>query len=206
LYDQDSGDVVVFPFAVVEYDLLSQISDPPHTEDFRYDPSTIRFIKRLDGKQKRELLDKILFDSVKSIFEVPIYTDLGFYVLHGSGPRSLGSVRPTRIIRVIYERGEGEKWRYRLDFEDGTGDTYWLSVTDLTWRYFCDVNCQMNISFEEITSNLARVLRSTGVYLRIGLARGWEKFPDRCFLQVTGVYTFPDYAGGKVFSDFIQKE
>lgn len=28
------------------------------------------------------------------------------------------------------------------------------------------------------------------IYLRIGLARGWVKHPDRCYLQITGVYGF----------------
>ena len=34
------------------------------------------------------------------------------------------------------------------------------------------------------------------------LARGWQKFPERCYLQITGVYTFPDYLEGKIFTDF----
>ena len=33
-------------------------------------------------------------------------------------------------------------------------------------------------------------LRRQRVYLRIGLARGWDRHPDRCYLQITGVYGF----------------
>jgi hypothetical protein len=40
------------------------------------------------------------------------------------------------------------------------------------------------------------------LYLRIGLARGWDEQPDRCYLQITGIYTFPDYLAGKTFDDF----
>jgi hypothetical protein len=44
------------------------------------------------------------------------------------------------------------------------------------------------------------------VYLRIGLARHWhpdhEQPKNRCYLQITGVYTFPDYLGGRCFADF----
>jgi hypothetical protein len=52
---------------------------------------------------------------------------------------------------------------------------------------------------------LTRYLSSSerAVYLRIGLARGWEKYPDRCYLQVTGIYSFPDYLGGKTLCDFV---
>jgi len=47
-----------------------------------------------------------------------------------------------------------------------------------------------------------KVLQATRVYLRIGLARHWKRFPDRCFLQITGVYSFPDYLGGRCHADF----
>jgi hypothetical protein len=40
------------------------------------------------------------------------------------------------------------------------------------------------------------------VALRIGLARGWERHPDRCYLQITGVYTDPDYLSGHCYADF----
>jgi hypothetical protein len=54
----------------------------------------------------------------------------------------------------------------------------------------------------EAAKRLTAALQSAQVFLRIGLARGWEKFPDRCYLQVTGVYSFPDYLGGRCFADF----
>ena len=49
-------------------------------------------------------------------------------------------------------------------------------------------------------------LENQKVYLRIGLAHGWKKFPERCYLQITGIYTFPDYLGGKNFSHYSRKE
>jgi hypothetical protein len=30
----------------------------------------------------------------------------------------------------------------------------------------------------------------------------WRKFPDRCYLQITGIYTFPDYLKGSTVVDF----
>ena len=75
-------------------------------------------------------------------------------------------------------------------------------VTDLAWRYYCDRQREQGISPQRIASSLATALRRSQVYLRIGLARGWEKFPDRCYLQITGVYAFPDYLGGRTFADF----
>ena len=43
---------------------------------------------------------------------------------------------------------------------------------------------------------------SKGHNLRIGLTRGWELHPDRCYLQVTAVHTFPDYLKGLTFAEF----
>ena len=196
------GRPIVYPFAVVEYDLLQKTPHPPHTEDYRYDPASVRLIEGLDEKQKRELLDQTLFQSVGAIFKVPIFSDIGHYVMDGMGPRSLGTVQPSQVKRVTYEQSSDEKWKYRLGFVDGGGTTYWLTITDLAFRYYCDYQHNEGQSPTTISYNLTSVLRSSEVYLRIGLARGWEKYPDRCFIQITGVYTFPDYLGGRTFADF----
>jgi len=76
-----------------------------------------------------------------------------------------------------------------------------LSVTDLAWRYYCDRKREQGGEPGEICSRLTSALKSSMVFLRIGLARGWEKFPDRCYLQITGVHTVPDYLQGKTFAD-----
>ena len=44
-------------------------------------------------------------------------------------------------------------------------------------------------------------LQKSEIILRIGLARNWQKYPDRCYLQVTGIYSFPDYLSGRIWSD-----
>ena len=201
LYSQ--GRPIVFPFAVVEYELLQPLPHPPHTEDCRYDPASVRFIERVDEKRRREILDQTLFQSVSAVFEVPVYSDLGYYVMEGQGARSLGTIHPQRVIRAIYEQSPEGKWKYRLGFVDGSGTAYWLTVTDLTWRYYNDHQCEEGHAPERISHTLTSALRSREVYLRVGLARGWERHPDRCFVQVTGVYTFPDYLRGQTFADFV---
>ena len=50
LYAQ--GQPSVFPFAVVEYDLTHPQPQPPHTEDHRYDPTSVRFVERLDTERR----------------------------------------------------------------------------------------------------------------------------------------------------------
>jgi len=195
---------IVFPFAIVEYDLLQPTPQPPHTEDIRYDPTSVRFIKRLEESRRQNALVKTLFPSVQALFQVPIHSDVGHYIMDGSGPRSLGTIQPRRIIKAIYEQSLEGKWKYRIGFVDSDETTYWLTVTDLTWRYFNDDLCRQGRAPQAISSEMTSVLKSSQVYVRIGLARGWEKFPDRCFIQMTGVYTFPDYLNGRTFADLRQ--
>jgi hypothetical protein len=204
LYAQ--GRPIVFSFAVVEYDLLQPTPHPPHTEDIRYEPTSVRFIKRLEESRRRNALVKTLFPNVQALFEVPIYSDVGHNVMDGSGPRSLGTIRPQRVIKAIYEQSPEGKWKYRIGFVDGEDATYWLTVTDLAWRCFNDDQCRQGRDPQLISSDMTSMLKSSEVYFRIGLARGWKEYPDRCFIQMTGVYTFPDYLNGRTFADFAPKQ
>jgi len=192
---------IVFPFAVVEYDLLEHTPKPPHTEDWRYDPASVRFVKRLKETEKRETLERLRDPNVDSIFGAAIVSAQGHYVLEGEGKRSLGTIQPSQIIEAIIEPADNA-WKYRLKFADSANKTWRLTITDLTWRYFCDSQRRANKSRQQLESELTTLLTSSQVYLRIGLARGWEKHPERCYLQITGVYTFPDYLAGRTFADF----
>ncbi|MFU8772183.1 MAG: dual OB domain-containing protein [Anaerolineales bacterium] len=201
-----NNNLIIYPFSMVEYDLVRPISKPPHTEDYSYDPTTVRYVKRLDEGERREILNKSLSKSVEEIFGQPIRTGPGHFVLDGQGSRSLGTIRPNRIIKAIYEQESGGSIRYRLGFEDDAKDIYWLSVADLTWRYYCDFQRRKGLPYQKIGNALTGLFLSNEVYIRIGLARSWAKYPERCYLQVTGIYSFPDYLEGKLFSDFYIKE
>ncbi|MFQ5406872.1 MAG: hypothetical protein ACE5FI_00425 [Anaerolineales bacterium] len=194
------GKPVVFPFAVVEYDLLQPIIEPPHTEDWRYDPDSVRFFRLVVPKKRRDVLAMGLFESVAAIFEQSILTGPGFYVMAGQGPRSIGTIKPQHIFGTTFRAKEGG-WDYRLRFVDDAGTIYVLPVTDLAWRYYCDRQREADELPHQIAVDLLEALKSAEVYLRVGLARGWMKYPERCYLQITGVHTFPDYLQGKTFAD-----
>jgi hypothetical protein len=185
---------------VIELDLLQSIPQPPHTEDTYFDPQSLHYIRSVAGREK--VLSWSLFENVATIFEQPIQTDLGFYVKKCQGPRSLGTIIPQDIAQVIYSSGEEGIWDYRLIFSDQAGEVYRLKINDLTWHYYCDSLRSPDTEPAAIAEKLTQTLRERKVYLRIGLARGWKEFPDRCYLQITGIYTFPDYLNGKTFLDF----
>ena len=195
---------ILYPFAEIELELQNPKGQSPHTEDWTFNPWSLRFISEV--VQREEILKWSLYDSVQAIFEQEIHTDPGFYVLDCQGPRSLGTLLPSRGLDVRYEPGIEGNWDYRLTFTDQTGTTYRLKIVDLTWQYYCDSLRNEDTTPKEIAGQISKDLENRKVYLRIGLARGWKKFPERCYLQITGIYTFPDCLCGKNFSYFSGKE
>jgi hypothetical protein len=198
LYD-DSGPVI-FPFSCVEFDLLKHIPDAPHTEDWIVDSE----FKRLNSTctERRELLEKIADESVTDIFDAEIQHNPGSYIREGDGDRSLGTVE-AQVIDCFYGISF-DNWDYRITFTDCVNQRYSLKVTDLSFRYYCDhLRDEEKLQPDKISAKLNKHLSSNATYLRIGLARPtWQKHPHCCFLQITGVYTFPDYLGGRCFADF----
>jgi hypothetical protein len=196
--------LVIRPFAVVELDFLRHVPETPHTEDWEIDRFHRRLITaHLPEEKKLKLLERTASDSVAAIFGAEIHDDFGFYVKAGEGERSLGTIRPAEITALIYEPKAGGKWDFRMVFNDRSSRTYRLAITDLTYRHYLDYGrLQLSYPLDDLIPQLTRFFNQHTTFLRIGLARLWEKYPDRCYLQVTGIYTFPDYLRGRSFVDF----
>jgi hypothetical protein len=194
------GKAVIFPFAVVDLTLLQDNPQPPHCEDVTFVITSVEFIRAV--KSREEVLKWSLFKTVAEIFEQPINSDFGFYVMDCQGPRSLGTILPATIVKVVYAPAEdGGAWDYRLHFYDHADTFFRLKIVDFTWHHYCDSLRAQGIEPAEVAAKLTHTLKEGKTYLRIGLSRGWKEFPDRCYLQVTGIHTFPDYLEGKTFAD-----
>lgn len=196
---------IIRPFAVVEFDLLQAVPEPPHTEDWIISP-VYRVKRILEPAGQRALLESIVDESIASIIGTPIQEEQqSFYIMAGEGVRSLGTIRPGEITSVVYQGGLPDKRRYRIAFTDAEGESYRLAVTDLAFRYCLDdLVSTKKLSPQKAAAQLTDLLNDTEVFLRIGLTRHWEKHPDRCYLQITGVHTFPDYLEGQCYADFPQ--
>ncbi len=202
-----AGTVIVQPFAIVEFEAQHPIGQPPHTEDRLIDP-LYRIRKSMLGVEQREsLLHRLDNGAVEAIFGAPIHHDQGWYLMVGEGTRSLGTIYAGHIDAVSYTRDASSPGDYRLTFTDAHHQEYRLAVTDLTFRYCLDhLHTRKAISPQEISTTVTRVLQQRRVFLRIGLTRGWSKHPDRHYLQVTGIYSFPDYLQGRCFADFVSPD
>lgn len=194
---------IIKPFALVDLDFLLPLPDPPHTEDTLFDPDSILVVGAWKESARHHWLIQSTDRCVDGIFGAPVCEGPGWYVEHGLGTRSLGTIRAGVIGEVIYKPKDGGGWDYRLRFLDLGGRQYRLAVVDLAFRYYLDYQRLRNGEAPAaIAERLTNSLQRAEVYLRIGLARGWKEYPERCYLQVTGVYSFPDYLGGRCFADF----
>ena len=197
------GGQIISPFSVIEIELKESDPHPPHTEDTFFELGSISYVREVQDRES--VLSWSLFENVEKIFEQEIRKDPGYYILDCQGPRSLGTIRPANIHEVKYESSNEGVWDYRLGFYDESDKYFRLKIVDLTWQYYCDSLRDEENGPAEIAKRLTRELKKHKVYIRIGLARGWKTFPERCYLQITGIYTFPDYLEGRKFAHFSPK-
>lgn len=199
-----NNQVIIRPFQPIELVLLEHIPHPPHTEDWIMDNNHRIAQNFLPESQQQNLLNNTLSQDVNEIFGVkPHYVEHeGCFLIQGEGHHSLGTIRPYRITGLTYQQQENS-WDYRISFQDKSRCTYRLKIVDLTMRYYLDyIRTTLHREAGLTAAGILEQLQQRTTYLRIGLARGWEKYPDRCYLQVTGIYTFPDLYEGNCFADF----
>lgn len=191
-----SRDERVAPFAVISLtvgpppDLV-----PPHTEDRLVPAAGHRVVETLPSTDASALLDWSASPGVMDIFGAGMHADIdspwGRYIRSGEGTRSLGTIRAAQILAVRYQYSPDRgRWDYRLRFLDATGASFQLAVVDLGFRRRMDAMRGDGLAPDRISATTLATLQRQTVYLRIGLARGWERHPDRCYLQITGVYGF----------------
>jgi hypothetical protein len=196
---------IIRPLAVVELDLLKHNPGKPHGEDWLVEPR-LRIVQELLTPDERAAFLATIEDAaVREIFGTELCFERGWFVRSGEGERSLGTVLVASLDEVVYrQRSDLGKWEYRIGFHDASGEPYRLAVTDLAFRLHLDALRDKGAPPPRAAHIVGDALRSAArVYLRIGLARGWGDYPERCYLQVTGVYSFPDYLEGKCFADYM---
>jgi hypothetical protein len=198
-----NGKAVIRPFAKIGMDVISHRSCPPHCEDWVIQPTSRRLIGILAEIEKHQFCEKIVDPSIEAIFGADIHQNPGHYIRENEGCRSLGTIHPQLITQVMLY-GHADKMDFRIEFLDATGCLYDLAITDLSFRSYIDQQRREQVSINRICSNLVQYFHDADVYLRIGLGRPtWNKHPHCCFLQVNGIYSFPDYLNGKCFADFV---
>lgn len=199
-----NGQQIVRPFALLQLDLDRPRPDLPHSEDWLVGWGRKR-LGRFEPDEQLEFLTEIVDPAVAAIFGAEVSQDRGWFVPAGAGTRSLGTIRVASLDAVTYRfHPDSTRWEYRLAFTDAAGATYRLPVTDLAFRAFLDhLRTRASLAPAAAAFRLETALQDAAdVYLRIGLTRGWDRHRDRCYLQITAVYSFPDYLSGRCHGDF----
>jgi hypothetical protein len=184
------GKALFSPRHVLEFSFSGRKSNPPHTEDCIFDPCETRLIKVLTNEQMKRVLAKSCFGCVDEIFGESLVG--GKYLKPGSGQRSIGTVR-AKIMEI-------DLTSQRMSFVDESGQYYpHRKITDLAFHVFAsDCLESREQSDKDAAENLLKKFQeSKDMFVRVGLTRPWvnpASGVEGCWLQVTGIYSFPDYS------------
>jgi hypothetical protein len=206
----NGGTVIIRPRAVLNMHVAPKTEcEPPHSEDYIWsNTNQVEVLRHAPDDRWKLVLERTCSASVSAIFEANLYKNKK--VAPGDGIRSMGTIKPASIDKFGYyhlKMGEIETDKYRLGFTDAAGVTFTdLPITDLSLRAYIDyLRVKRRYYAKQIRSLFEEKFAQSEVWLRLGLTRPYQKSEeDRkwCYLQVTGIYTFPDYLEGKCFADF----
>lgn len=197
--------VSIRPGARIGFDFTPALIEPPHIEDKTFDPISIVSYGACNNDEWEHVLKNSSYTTVKDIFD-GFFEDLS-WVKPGAKTRSIATLSGANTLNVQLPEWEG-KLKYKLSFKDSIDSRFDRPISDLTLRELCykkikkDGHSRLAVS-SELTGIFKKADR---VYIRLGLARPWIQpgsSEPKCYLQVTGIYTFPDYLQGKTFADFV---
>ena len=197
--------LVIRPRARIEFDFHQVPVEAPHIEDLGFDLNSTVYRGSCTDPEWEQVLRDSSFSTVDDIYDGLLQEHR--WVEPGAKTRSMGTLPQADIIAVTLPEWSG-RLRYRLSFGDSTGFRYDnIPVSDLAFREFSYSEVkQRNRSAASVSQGLTGLLKSADrLYLRLGLARPWlnpKTGKLGCWMQITGIYTFPDYLGGRSFADF----
>lgn len=201
-YLWNKSQLIVRPGAKVEFDFQPVEVELPHVEDRQFDPNHIVSKGFCINTEFEHILRSGSYTKVGEIFDGLLQEYK--WVEPGANTRSIATLAQPTIIDLEFSESSVKP---RLYFRDKTGHTFDCAASDRAlWNLCYSSVKRKKRERKELSSELLGLWQSAGsIYLRLGLARPFKITPTtkpRCYLQVTGVYTFPDYLHGKTFADF----
>jgi hypothetical protein len=195
--------LIIRPRAVLKIALAPiRRLEAPHMEDHRWhERRKTEFLRIANENDWHGVLQKTKSMSVVDIVGTKLHRNKN--IKPGTGKRSLGTIQLESIDWFeykVFNTADGTKAGYRLSFTDPTGEKFYdIPITDIALRYHVHCLQQDGMASEDISWAVAKKLKKSEIWLRLGLGR---EFNGWCWLQVNGIYTFPDYLEGKCFDDY----
>ncbi len=177
----------------------------PHSEDCYYVQS--RLISTMKVCEIINFLEAISSLSISGIYGM--VPDAGRCFSKNIPRLSLGTLKDARSVRIKYEE---HKFRpgddnFRIDFTDSS--EYSISkapIADVRLRnYLVWRRNKCGQSHAQVENDINSVVANSDVlFIRVGLSRKYQPpdNPDGYWLEVTGIYPFPDYTGDNPEYDF----
>ena len=194
---------IIYPGSKVWMGFSEAEINPPHIEDRTFDPMSVGHKDSFSRRHWETILRKISYGSVQDVFDGNLRERR---VQPGTDTRSLGTIKNVDVKNITAER-RYDRPTLRMDFEDESGDLHQrFPVNDLAFRGLFGELADQHTWEQRAAEILLDLIKDADrVYLRVGLARPTEigDYEKACWVQVTGVYTFPDYLNGRTWADFV---
>jgi hypothetical protein len=154
-------------------------TDYPHLTEDRVVAGRVQLESTLEEDEFRRTLARI-GTTVEAIFGANLRINNGkAYVKTGTQCASLGGVNVGRSdVRLFADSFNGKKRPRMLLSTPRFTANMSITATDVRERF----------RREGINAIDKRFDKSSGLHLRLGLARGFSKFPNRCYMQINGIY------------------
>lgn len=162
----------------------------PHQEDYEY--KDLHFHQPCSSEEFKRVLNMSLYPSIAEGLEIDLEPGKRCVPVSHTGPRSLITIKinPSEA-EIVHDTHKPEK--LKLNFCDASGKRYHtIPITDLGYH---DYAVQHHAK-DDIAAMNQIIHWQDELYLRIGLSRVFQPSPDQqggYWLQVNGIYTFPDY-------------
>lgn len=192
------------PFTRVSLALERHVPSPPHTEDWLLSYGAGTFESILEPQKRLPFVKRTLSPSLADAFGTPILEGPGHYVRAGTGVRSIATVHVQQPIRGSVKERDGREIVH-ISFRDDADGAYAPNVSDIYFHlYYTDLLATAGP--EAGSRRLKELFGTSDLYFRIGLARGWDRYPERCYLMITAIYLYR--TGGELLSfyDLYQRD
>ncbi len=182
----------IYPGALIRFNFLYKKSNPPHIEDYVFEPSKVEFIKYLTQADWTNILNSCAFLSLATAFNNLIIDKKA--IAPGAKTSSLAVIKVDSIKINFFDSDKGAllPFRARVSFRSD-GETYHLPITDMQFIDYCINRFNSGIPRDKLKKDLEEFINdSEYIYLRIGLTRPFKKAEDAdelCYLQVNGIYS-----------------
>jgi hypothetical protein len=189
LQKKSCKDLRILPGAILSGEFASIVGlIGPHQEDENY--SALTFEGPASSEQFKGALRASLHESVEKGFAIELAPRQKHVPIGHAIDRSIVTIQvDPKAIAVVEDSYNPGKTK--IHFVDQSGREFsYFPITDLGFHTFADSH--------RASSELPRLNRFINAqpeaYLRIGLSRAWDNgTANGYWLQVNGVYTFPDY-------------